>query len=534
MGAKAYTPNAQLTDGRTSWEAIDELAEEGQTSYRSRIESGIVYQTVYNQNYVPFYISAVLPILAMMLAYLWKKTETEGSILRLLGIFIFGGLFALSLYSFYHSGSAGGVIGVIASIFSAILFFNINLKKIIEPGFALLLVFCIMTVNGASAWEAQWIQIKNTFRSVAIEKKDNEGKISLRNIFVDGSSERFADADPDMVFEKKPASVMPKIDYIITGVDSVEMSFNGNPFRTEVYQNGGIAFFDGEGEPVMPRVYDEEKRIYEFVDARYHDYLKFTYFFTEDGSSIVVRLTTLYKDWDYRFDMVNGGVYLQTMAGKETTVGLVETKGFENNLYFGTGRGYIWSRSIPLLKHYPIWGAGADCFVAVFPQNDYAYRYYGTGRSIANFYEIVDKPHDLYLQIAINTGCASLIAWLGLVVYYAIIAIKGRFNFDSFASFAQAGCFLGVIAFLGSAIPNDGSVSTMPMFYTILGLGIAIAGFEEKGMLKEKPVGKHSKKRKSKNASAVVETTAEIVEPETSEPIAINETAAKEAAQANG
>ena len=37
----------------------------------------------------------------------------------------------------------------------------------------------------------------------------------------------------------------------------------------------------------------------------------------------------------------------------------------------GSGRGYIWSRSIPLIKQAGFMGLGADTYPEYFPQNDF-------------------------------------------------------------------------------------------------------------------------------------------------------------------
>ena len=49
----------------------------------------------------------------------------------------------------------------------------------------------------------------------------------------------------------------------------------------------------------------------------------------------------------------------------------VDSIGFENNYDFATRRGYIWSRTFPMLKSTALIGVGADNFVYEFPNNDY-------------------------------------------------------------------------------------------------------------------------------------------------------------------
>ena len=45
---------------------------------------------------------------------------------------------------------------------------------------------------------------------------------------------------------------------------------------------------------------------------------------------------------------------------------------------------------------------------------------------------------------------------------------------DKISDFVNGGIFCGILAFLAVALFNDGLVYTMPMFYTMLGTGLAI------------------------------------------------------------
>ena len=47
-------------------------------------------------------------------------------------------------------------------------------------------------------------------------------------------------------------------------------------------------------------------------------------------------------------------------------------------------------------------------------------------------------------------------------------------GFVDFCDFVNGGIFCGICGFLAVAFFNDGSVNTMPMFYTMLGTGLAI------------------------------------------------------------
>ena len=89
---------------------------------------------------------------------------------------------------------------------------------------------------------------------------------------------------------------------------------------------------------------------------------------------------------------------------------------------------------------------------------------------------VTDKAHNLYMQYWVNTGLISLLAWLTMVGYYLVGSVKQfrKRGFVDFCDFVNGGIFCGICGFLAVAFFNDGSVNTMPMFYTMLGTGLAI------------------------------------------------------------
>jgi O-antigen ligase len=117
-------------------------------------------------------------------------------------------------------------------------------------------------------------------------------------------------------------------------------------------------------------------------------------------------------------------------------------------------------------------GNGADTYCLYFPHKDYVGKYDADWK--INL--IVDKPHSFYIGTAINTGMISLLALLALFALYIVQSVKlyWREEFDSFESYVGVGIFLGVCGFLTAATVNDSSVSVMPLFYGLLGVGIAI------------------------------------------------------------
>lgn len=152
--------------------------------------------------------------------------------------------------------------------------------------------------------------------------------------------------------------------------------------------------------------------------------------------------------------------------------------GFEGKEKLGSARGYIWSRTLPLLKNCLVTGYGADTFTYIFPQNDYLAKYYSytfEGHS-EGFYVTVDKPHNLYLQIFYGNGLIALIAFLGIAVFYLVdcfrlYALRREYRAEQIMGIA---IMLGVVGYLAAGMFNDSVVHVAPVFWVLLGVGAAL------------------------------------------------------------
>jgi len=124
------------------------------------------------------------------------------------------------------------------------------------------------------------------------------------------------------------------------------------------------------------------------------------------------------------------------------------------------------------LKNTVLAGFGPDNFPMHFPQYDYLnkLRFYETG----GIY--VDKPHNMYLQIAVNTGIISLLAVLAIFIMYFVSSIRLyiKEKFESFLPVAGLACFAAFCGYAVTGFFNDSVVSVAPVFWTLLGLGIGI------------------------------------------------------------
>lgn len=146
--------------------------------------------------------------------------------------------------------------------------------------------------------------------------------------------------------------------------------------------------------------------------------------------------------------------------------------GFQGWETWGSNRGHIFSRSIPLLPQSLIIGSGSDTFLLRFPTHDII----GNARYHGFPYMLVDKAHNLYLQTALTTGMISALALIALFAYFISTSfyslIKSPTTQKSF--YLRLGILASVSAFSVSSLSTDSTVSSTPMFWIILGMGYAI------------------------------------------------------------
>lgn len=164
------------------------------------------------------------------------------------------------------------------------------------------------------------------------------------------------------------------------------------------------------------------------------------------------------QEWFFTYDE-NGGYLLyvgQDAYDKIGKVDKVDLNGYES---FASGRGYIWSRALPLVKKYGVFGCGADNFVFAFPQDDYN----GKRQYCENHRTIIEKPHNAFLQIAIQNGIPAVLL---LVVFYILFLKRVWKKGNPFVK----GAVLGTISYVIGMCFNDSNVMVTPVFFLFVGL----------------------------------------------------------------
>lgn len=114
----------------------------------------------------------------------------------------------------------------------------------------------------------------------------------------------------------------------------------------------------------------------------------------------------------------------------------------------GNNRMQIWRNLLPQIRHYWAFGAGIDNIKYIYPSG-------------SDF--IVDKAHNVYLQILLTNGSFAIISYLGLCV---IVFIKG-FKLKNDTDIAL---YMVFIVYSIQAFLNISVIDVAPYFYLFWGL----------------------------------------------------------------
>lgn len=131
--------------------------------------------------------------------------------------------------------------------------------------------------------------------------------------------------------------------------------------------------------------------------------------------------------------------------------------------YYGafTGRGYIWLNTLPALKNCFLIGTGTGEFCFHYPQNDIV----GALNTHGSANLLTDKPHSMYLGLAVSCGIPALLIFLAL----AVITLR-RGAVSSVRCGVLSGAFAAVIAALIMGFANDISPVYSPLAAVFAGI----------------------------------------------------------------
>ena len=379
-----------------------------------------------NQNHTSFFIIMPICVFAM------TSIATENMKKKI----IFAALTGFMFFNLWQAYSLGGMVSILgAAVFGAIVLGFANLKKM-GKSIAIVAVFAVISM---------------LFSLPAVL-----GEVKSANAYTEGLSFTKTAYAEDTVAEITAPEKL-KIDYIKTEGANVTYSFVGNAVTvvTDGTQVTGVVDAEGKDLGLSNRFMSVTSSLNEEMNATYVD------------------VTTASFVW--HFALYEGEMYYISPNGTGIKLKEIESLGFKNNQGFATYRGYIWSRTLPLIKETLFIGHGADTFAIYFPQDDFAGRY-NIGYLTNDISIMVDKPHSMYLGTAVNTGVISLIALLAVYGIYLWESFKiyRRRSFTEYKHYMGFGIFAAIVGIMIDGLINDGMVSIMPIVYCLMGIGFAL------------------------------------------------------------
>jgi len=136
---------------------------------------------------------------------------------------------------------------------------------------------------------------------------------------------------------------------------------------------------------------------------------------------------------------------------------------------FASKRGYIWRKSLEMMRGNLLLGDGLDTFVYNFPHWDPQ-----RDHELFSVGLLIDKPHNTYLQIALGVGGLGLLVYLALIFlhfknYLRLFRIRGAAAEEDVLMLAV---FTGQVAYLIQGLSNDSVLSNAPVFWALFGLSV--------------------------------------------------------------
>lgn len=398
------------------WDNLDSLS--------FNMLEGTSYTTLYNPNFLSFYFGMLIPLLVCV--FIAAKKAWQRVLIIVAEV--------LCLICLKGSKSDTGWMAlVVGGVILALVLLSRKKK-------AFCVALAIMLIGGVAA--------------VAVGSKTDVG-IQIKNTIVGTFriDDRYAVRDID------------------TGTDSVMLNVRGNKmYVSYTTDESGVIVpncTDENGQTLELAMTDADNQIYVINDERFAGGSIQPILLGDDN---IPAISVTYDGiaWDFVETQEAGYCYLNK-SGK-----LVKWEKIKNaNLFKEDAmsyRGHMWNVTIPLLGKHVLIGSGANTYMFEYPQDDYLGQAYIYG---FNSYEV--KAHCWYLQQWVESGLIGTLALLIFMAWYAVqsIRIYRRVNLHESLSWIGFGLFAAVLVYLIAGIANDSNVCTAPVFWGMLGLGMA-------------------------------------------------------------
>lgn len=389
-----------------------------------RFESNRVYLTLYNPNYAGVYCACLLVILFSLLLYEKKKTVKALYALAMLGMGI----------SLFGSGSKTGII---VAAFMLIVVVVLHLRNVLKYWYYALAGVVVVGICIFIGFKFSSVNLLQSFMDSIKPVKAN---YRLTELYTDRSGIHFCYDD---------VRFLVAMDASDAGIAVGAACEDGSEITvTEVTDGSAHFILSHEKLPDMPVSF-----------MTYNDI-------------ICMGVTVDGEEWIVTNQLANTYLYLNS-SGRWDRIRMPKTAVFTDYPTWLTGRGEIWSKSIPLLKSNIALGSGPDSFVMLYPNNDYLGEHNSGNKS-----EYTTRPHNWYLQMGIQTGVISLIAVLaGFLIYFVrgtklcfgnALEEKRKEQYSYLEAF-----FFGSITFMLMGLINDSSIGVTPLFWCMFGMALA-------------------------------------------------------------
>lgn len=420
----------QLT-GHDFWESklgLQIMVPEKYAAYRESLQfnfsnSGVhqVYLTFYNPNYVGMFASLVLPFSVFCIFSVRKWWQ------KILWTAVSVGLLVCT----FNSGSKTFLISIVISIVVALVF----CRRAIWRRILFVIPVCVALFFAGKAYfkHINLDPVQYVKNAVTLNKND----YLLNDI-------RFSEKDVTIEYNNAELHVMYAANEL--GALLICQDKNGGTLEYTVRDDQYIELADPTFSGILFR-FTQGNAFYPWL------------------VSIHIRGCAVY------FTQTENGYQYINNVGKFADAIKAPAALFSDYDRFASGRGYLWSRSIPLLRQSLVLGTGADSFSLVFPHNDLA------GRVNAGYYTaLVTKPHNLYLQIGVQHGVLALVCLLAVCAIYLVqsFLLYWKTKLTDEHSWLGVGIMIGVIGYLIAGLSNDSCVATAPLFWILLGTGFAL------------------------------------------------------------
>ncbi|MCP4049494.1 MAG: O-antigen ligase family protein [bacterium] len=176
--------------------------------------------------------------------------------------------------------------------------------------------------------------------------------------------------------------------------------------------------------------------------------------------SIPIHLSSISNDKE-----PNGGLkVLQNVQGRLVS--------YANIAIAGSARTSMWKSSFPWIRDYWLLGSGPDTVKYMYPK--YRRSEYGILEGGHNY--TPDRLHNEYLNTLATRGILGFVSYyLIFITGWYLLVLSGliELNFNRY-SYIAIGIVTGASIYLGQVFFNFGVVATLVLFYSFMGIGLAI------------------------------------------------------------